>query len=425
MRLSNVLPLASALVCLCSRVSCGHPHKFHQPYHYAPVTESGRTPPIPKYLFSIPDTPEDAVARVLTTRNRWGVTYNTFDVEPYNISVKAYLKNYPFHSVENIQQLYIEVFQDVLHKINTIREIRPNVDSFPITPKGCCLQLELLGSTYATTEDSRPDLQNPEQTWPSHMSVYMDGYNKIHFEQRKAGESIPICEPMPVEDAQGVKSLFSVPCPRENVYPKPSLRPFPRRARSSRSCGSCGEIPMLAVVVMAPVVAVAACVRAPLWLSEKICSSLSNDENQARELEERRKLANRQRRELCKKYERDWNERRKSFEWFCQKNYFVTLGANTWKGGQRFDFFAGSIRILSLEQARSLVAQVNSDAQGEERFTYKLTFWDENLDRSPSPYIAEIRMLKEKIFYYTADENQNLIQIFEENYPEPGSQQSP
>jgi hypothetical protein len=45
---------------------------------------------------------------------------------------------------------------------------------------------------------------------------------------------------------------------------------------------------------------------------------------------------------------------------------------------------------------------------------FRISFWDENIDRQPSPYIAEIRVIAGKCKYFTADEGQRLVLVHEE-----------
>jgi hypothetical protein len=51
-----------------------------------------------------------------------------------------------------------------------------------------------------------------------------------------------------------------------------------------------------------------------------------------------------------------------------------------------------------------------------EQFAYRISFWDENIDRPVAPYIAEIRLLDGKLSYFTADDNQQLVLVFEESF---------
>lgn len=43
-----------------------------------------------------------------------------------------------------------------------------------------------------------------------------------------------------------------------------------------------------------------------------------------------------------------------------------------------------------------------------EYVAFRISFWDQYIDRPVSPYIAEIRLFDGRLFYYTADEGQNL-----------------
>ncbi len=51
-------------------------------------------------------------------------------------------------------------------------------------------------------------------------------------------------------------------------------------------------------------------------------------------------------------------------------------------------------------------------------FCFRITFWDEYLNRVEEPYIAQIQCQDGKIMYFTADEGQRLQQVFEEPVPE-------
>ena len=54
-----------------------------------------------------------------------------------------------------------------------------------------------------------------------------------------------------------------------------------------------------------------------------------------------------------------------------------------------------------------------------EQFAYRISFWDENIDRPVAPYIAEIRLFDGELSYFTADENQQLVLTFEEAFGDP------
>jgi hypothetical protein len=49
---------------------------------------------------------------------------------------------------------------------------------------------------------------------------------------------------------------------------------------------------------------------------------------------------------------------------------------------------------------------------------FRISFWDENIDRQPAPYIAEIRVVGEKFKYFTSDDDQRLVLVYEETFDE-------
>ena len=53
-----------------------------------------------------------------------------------------------------------------------------------------------------------------------------------------------------------------------------------------------------------------------------------------------------------------------------------------------------------------------------EHIAFRISFWDENIDRPVQPYIAEIRYFDGVFKYYTADEVQKLVLVHEETFDE-------
>ena len=45
---------------------------------------------------------------------------------------------------------------------------------------------------------------------------------------------------------------------------------------------------------------------------------------------------------------------------------------------------------------------------------FRISFWDENVDRQPSPYIAEIRVNGGRCRYFSSNEHQQLVLVREE-----------
>ena len=49
-------------------------------------------------------------------------------------------------------------------------------------------------------------------------------------------------------------------------------------------------------------------------------------------------------------------------------------------------------------------------------FAFRISLWDEGINRQPSPYIAEIQYYKGRFKYFTSDEGQRLVLVHEETF---------
>ena len=48
--------------------------------------------------------------------------------------------------------------------------------------------------------------------------------------------------------------------------------------------------------------------------------------------------------------------------------------------------------------------------------SFRISFWDENVDRQSAPYIAEIHLMDKKFSYFTSDDLQRLVLVREESF---------
>ena len=64
------------------------------------------------------------------------------------------------------------------------------------------------------------------------------------------------------------------------------------------------------------------------------------------------------------------------------------------------------------------LCHIDTTVPDSRHISIRLSFWDENIDRQPEPYIAEVRLCDQKLRYYTADEGQVLHLAFEESFDE-------
>jgi hypothetical protein len=123
-----------------------------------------------------------------------------------------------------------------------------------------------------------------------------------------------------------------------------------------------------------------------------------------------------------------------------------TAGENE-RDSRAFDFVLGGGQCINLEEARKLAATCSkelldfvrndkecriylkerSEWKGSKdpstfpeprHIAFRISFWDENVDRQPAPYIAEIRVIDEKFKYFTSDECQRLVLVHEETFDE-------
>ncbi|MGR3952311.1 MAG: hypothetical protein QRY74_05400 [Chlamydia sp.] len=81
--------------------------------------------------------------------------------------------------------------------------------------------------------------------------------------------------------------------------------------------------------------------------------------------------------------------------------------------------------LIEIEDKKPMDKKIYKDSETQQKiketldwFCFRITFWDESLNRVEEPYIAQIQCQDGKILYFTADEGQRLQQIFEEPIPE-------
>jgi hypothetical protein len=83
-----------------------------------------------------------------------------------------------------------------------------------------------------------------------------------------------------------------------------------------------------------------------------------------------------------------------------------------------FDFVCHNQACLDYMQDRSTWKFLKDPAIFPEprHLGFRISFWDENVDRPSAPYIAEIRLFDSVLQYFTADENQVLKLSYEEPF---------
>jgi len=88
--------------------------------------------------------------------------------------------------------------------------------------------------------------------------------------------------------------------------------------------------------------------------------------------------------------------------------------------GEFLNFVQADKKTLDRMEERSKDASFYDDAVFPEprHIGFRISFWDENIDRQVEPYIAEIHFYDEKFKYFTADDGQRLFLVYEETFDE-------
>lgn len=360
MRILNVLVVATAIISSLSlKAFCGtHSHSSRYPTHIV----------------------DDELVRVVSRPNRWGYYVYAYFYPHLSetgltfwIQASVGLNSVRFTSVDDAEQLYVDIYRDFLCSVNSIRILRPYMASFPLTPESCWLTL---GFDDCKGEPLRPP-------YIASAILNQEILDFTEFQDLGGNNMSPyktICK-RPSREIQGLKELYTPRCPRGAVNPKPQLPQY---------------VPLPGQYV--PPVA-----KAQDELIEKFCK---------------------------------------------QNNLAITIWGVVGKhyfDCRPFDFALRGSQNINLEQAKALATRCNKElvsfAQTSqlykdyikerstwkneqhpsptpipEQFAYRISFWDENIDRPVAPYIAEIRLLDGKLVYFTADDNQQLVLAFEESF---------
>ncbi len=323
-----------------------------------------------------------AMVRAVMDNNRWGYSLFEYDLPSisesgltYWVDASVMLKHRKFTSVDEAERFFVKVYDDFFRTINSIRIVRPFLATFPLTPDTCRLGIGFI--------DEAGKLLRP----PYLSSVVMEK-DSLRFKQWVDSKGIaeqpyaPICVRSPRE-IDGLKELYSYPVPRKSVEPKPRVPPFSDHSWRFQS----------------PVI------KAQIAFLRKFCNqnslqlvtigSVGQHYFDSRFFEA----------VLCGFERLSLQEAR-------------TLGARC--SQEMFDFIRKDPSCLECikELSTKPYEKNHSPTPIPEHIAFRISFWDENIDRQPQPYIAEIRCLDGKLTYFTADENQFISQVFEETFAE-------
>jgi hypothetical protein len=312
------------------------------------------------------------LAAELSKPNRWGYQYS-FSFFPhlcptglaYSLSGEVSVRNVRPQSVEEAEKIFLEIYTDYLQKLNSVRIIRPYLHDFPLTPWATTFSVDF-------KNEQGEDLNSSYIT-----AVRLNFEKKVDFFQWVSGK-LKIIHKKSFTEIPQLKALCTL-----GVESKKG-----------------GKIPSFPDV-----------------------NSLGPPSSEIDQFFDFNK-------ELC---------RRNHLE------YVTCDVSESYEDARPFEFVLRGNQSLDLDHARRLAAScakdtlayvANSEAMIEyvkerktwerelfprdfpERchITFRISFWDEYVNRVAGPCIAEIRVAGESFKYYTADEGQRLVLAYEETW---------
>jgi hypothetical protein len=326
---------------------------------------------------SVVSTLDSEISKTVVKPNIWGYTFflppSVFNNGlTYWFDGKTTIK-IKINSIEDAERLYTDVTRDFIQKLNSIRIIRPFLAKFPLTPSSCYFSIVL--------EDT-----NGSTFWPPYIASIKFDHDVLKCYRRIdlkgiAGSPFEEIAAHAGDSVDGLKDLYHPKFPRKAVSPKPKI-PTPSCLPMRIECPFLKaefEIAQKICKNNALDIVILGCVGEHYFDSRPINFALRGP--QSLSLDESRKLAAKCSQEL-------------------------------------WDFIRKDKRCLEYIKETSSIPheKYSSPTPILEHLAFRISFWDENVDRVTEPYIAEIRLLDAKLKYFTADENQFLVQVYEETF---------
>jgi hypothetical protein len=287
----------------------------------------------------------------------------------YSLYVRVDLVDVQTTSVNETLNIYTNFYSDFLTKLNSIKNIRPFLAEFPITPN--TFHLGVMFFKNNQFEDVNPPFI--DATLSDHDNVWMNQY-----ENKGLNSFFKTIFRRPVMSIPEISQLIAQGVKRGPNTGKPLLL-----ATEFTTHGVFDQIPC----EFAP----SFCKQHNLhfitsWKASTAFDPLSEFSfalmgNQQILLDEARKIG-----AMCAK---------QFFEYAMSRPEAVKL-----------------IVEGNKNRPKSLLHPEAGD------FDFRISFWDENIDRQEQPYIAEIRFYGNTFKYFTSDEGQRLVLVYEESFDE-------
>jgi hypothetical protein len=320
-----------------------------------------------------------AIGKVLSAPNKWGLKctwYPTVSTHglTYWISIEIQTDSFESMTVQEAEKIYAEVLEGYITEINKIKIIRPLVKEFPITAS-------MFDITMVFRDKNKKDLLPPNITLVS-------SRNNAEVEFCQKTVQIPgvikkICTPVskkPLRTISNKECFFSPSVPRTYDEQKahiPMYIPYKSEVNAFwkfiLDCGHtfCKKHNLIYVIDGE----VGENKIAEFPLGYVFCG------HQKLSLDDARKLAG-----DCSRYILQRFQKSKEISAFLQDR-------NTYSKTDHNGLIAESRHV-----------------------SFRLSFWDEDINRREAPYIAEVRLLGNSLRYYTSDEGQRLVLVHEESF---------
>lgn len=322
-------------------------------------------------------TLDDELEREFSKPNRWGYLV----IFPpclsrygytYSLDILIDLKNVKLTSIPEIEKLHADIYEDIFLKINSIKSIRPFLASFPLSPDTFSVSIGF--------DDEKGNHFLP----PYFMSIIMrpNNFEFIQFDKESCTHPGKIILTKPLADSIFLKKFYEY-----KVARKPSLQK--------------------------PVVPEVSYILNGFPPYEDAVFGFANDFSSKNKLHFV---------DLCH-VKSEFGDTT-PFEFILygikqlQKDEARALGAKCARDFLKF--VQNDKRALEYMEKRSKDPRMKDTATFPDinHIAFRISLWDENIDRQPEPYIADILFCDGKFRYFTSDEGQRLMLAFEESFEE-------
>jgi hypothetical protein len=319
----------------------------------------------------------NAMQEEFSKQNEWGYVID-LPIQVNEIGLTYTLNpSFAVHSIrsttpEETLRLYAQIVQDALKRCNSIRILRPFFAEFPLTPNNLGLTLH-----FRTTENK---LVPP----PYIGSIFIREDKPEEFVIKSYKNPHTEIEPISGVDPKSrseLKELYTVAVPRKACEIKPEVPTPSFLSKTSSTPTGIAEFEFIKEFCSKHDLHLVKTGKVGNHRSPSLPIEIALRGAQTLHLKEARKLAT-----------------------DCAQ------GALTMARTDK--------RFIEYMKERGNNPHWNDPATEAlpHHISLRLSFWDENVDRVSSEYIAEIRLINETFFYYSADEGQRLMLVHEEGF---------